>query len=123
MCASSLFVPRRYLRIETAMSTPLQTEHPHIITVPGVLGGEPVIAGSRISVAFIARLIQAGEEPADIIATYPHLSPAAVYDAISYYLDHHVEIDRLIEESTPEALAERYGLTIEESGKVLFKKS
>ena len=70
------------------MSTPIKTEHPHIVRVPGIAGGEPVIAGTRITVALIARLLQAGDEPADIIARYPHLAPAAVYAAISYYLAH-----------------------------------
>ena len=103
------------------MSKPAKTEHPHIVKVPGVLDGEPVIAGSRIGVAFIARLLQTGEEPAEIIAAYPHLAPAAVYDAISYYLDHRDVIDRLIRDSTPEALAERYGFMVGEHGKVVYQ--
>ena len=80
------------------MTTPVKTEHPHVVRVPGVLGGEPVIAGTRIGVAFIARLLQAGEEPAEIIAAYPHLSPAAVNDAvraregITLTYSHHVMI-------------------------------
>jgi uncharacterized protein (DUF433 family) len=102
------------------MTTEIRTEHPHIVRVPGVLGGEPVIKGTRIGVAFIARLLQAGEEAPDIIATYPHLAPAAVYDAISYYLDHREEIDSRIADSTLEALAERYGFSITERGRVEF---
>ena len=103
-----------------AMATPVKTEHPHVVRVPGVLGGEPVIAGTRIGVAFLARLLQAGEEPSEIIATYPHLAPAAVYDAISYYLDHQEEIDRLIADATSEALAERFGFALAERGRVVF---
>lgn len=30
------------------MATELRTEHPHIVRVPGVLAGEPVITGTRI---------------------------------------------------------------------------
>jgi len=102
------------------MSTPIRTEHPHIVRVPGLLSGEPVIAGSRIGVAFIARLLRAGEDPAEIIATFPHLSPAAVYDAISYYLDHQQEIDTGIRDASPEALAERYGFVVDDRGKVKY---
>ena len=105
------------------MRTEINTEHPHIVKVAGVLGGEPVIAGTRIGVAFIARLLQAGEEPSEIIAAYPHLAPAAVYDAISYYLDHREEIDQLIGDSTAEALAERYGFEVAERSRVVFKGS
>jgi uncharacterized protein (DUF433 family) len=105
------------------MATELQTEHPHIVRVRGVLGGEPVIAGTRIGVAFIARLLQAGEEPSEIIAAYPHLAPAAVYDAISYYLDHREETDSLIADSTLEILAERYGFHLTGRGRVEFSAS
>lgn len=105
------------------MNTELRTEHPHIVRIPGVLGGEPVIAGTRIGVAFIARLLQAGEEPSDIIATFPRLDPAAVYDAISYYLDHREEIDAVIADSTPEVLAKRYGFRVGKTGKVEFRPS
>jgi uncharacterized protein (DUF433 family) len=103
------------------MATELKTEHPHIVRVPGVLGGEPVIAGTRIGVAFIARLVQAGEEPSEIVAAYPNLAPAAVYDAMSYYLDHREEIEGIIAESTPQALAERYGLSVQENGRIVFE--
>ncbi len=102
------------------MATELRTEHPHIVKVPGVLGGEPVIAGTRIGVAFIARLLQAGEEPSEIVATYPNLQPAAVYDAVSYYLDHQTEIDALLAGSTLTELAERYGFSVQSDGKINF---
>src|SRR3990170_1740120 len=102
------------------MTAELKTEHPHVVRVPGVLGGEPVIAGTRVGVAFIARLLQAGEEPSDIVAAYPNLVPAAIYDAISYYLDHRDEIDSLIAGSTLEALAKRYGFGVQEDGKIVF---
>jgi uncharacterized protein (DUF433 family) len=55
---------------------------------------------------FIVRQLRVGDRPEDILASYPHLVPAAVYDAISYYYDHQDEIDRIIEESTPEVMAE-----------------
>jgi uncharacterized protein (DUF433 family) len=102
------------------MATELKTEHPHIVKVPGVVGGEPVIAGTRIGVAFIARLLQAGEEPSEIVATYPNLQPAAVYDAASYYLDHQAEIDALLAGSTLAQVAERYGFSVQGDGKIDF---
>jgi uncharacterized protein (DUF433 family) len=102
------------------MATELKTEHPHIVKVPGVAGGEPVIAGTRVGVAFIARLVQAGEEPSEIVAAYPSLAPAAVYDAVSYYLDHREEIDELIADSSLTTLAERYGFSVSDNGKITF---
>ncbi len=103
------------------MSALVKTEHPHIVRVPGVADGRPVIAGTRISVEFIARLLRAGVEPWEIVATYPHLSPAGVYDAVSYYLDHQAEIDQEIAESTLDALTQRMGFRIDQRGKVLFR--
>lgn len=105
------------------MATELRTEHPHVVRVSGVIGGEPVIAGTRIGVAFIGRLLQAGEDPSEVIAAYPHLSPAALYDAISYYHDHRDEIDAIINESTLEQLAERSGFSVGEDGKITFRAS
>jgi|SRR5579862_5841340 len=98
-----------------------KTDHPHVVQVPGVLGGQPVIDGHRISVAAIARFLNGGTSVDEIIATYPHLGAAAIYDAVSYYLNHKDEIDRLIAESTPEALQERYGFAVGEKGRVIFK--
>jgi uncharacterized protein (DUF433 family) len=102
------------------MATETRTEHPHIVRVEGVAGGQPVIAGTRISVAFLARLLRAGDQPADIIATYPHLEPAAVYDALSYYLDHRDEIDGYIGETAPDRMPERHGFTLDSQGRVRF---
>ena len=103
------------------MATTVRTEHPHIVSNPKVAGGEPTIAGTRISVVFIVRQLRAGDRPEDILASYPHLVPAAVYDAISYYYDHQDETDRVIEGSTPEVMAERYGFTVGEDGRLVFK--
>lgn len=105
------------------MTSETRTEHPHIVKVSGVRGGEPIIAGTRVGVAFIARLIQAGEEPSEIVAAFPHLEPAAVYDAVSYYLDHRDEIDALTANTTLERLAETYGFSIQEDGQIVFQES
>ena len=103
------------------MATTVGTEHPHIVRNPKVAGGDPTIAGTRISVVFIVRQLRAGDRPEDILVSYPHLAPAAVYDAISYYYDHQDEIDRIIEESTPEVMAERYGFTVGADGRLVFR--
>ena len=104
------------------MAAVLRTEHPHIVVSPGASGGVPTIAGTRISVAFIVGQLRAGDTPQDIVATYPHLAPAAVYDAISYYYDHQEEVDRFIEDNTLEAHAARYGFTVGDDGRVNFEK-
>lgn len=105
-----------------SMATTLRTEHPHIVRSPAVAGGMPMIAGTRISVAFIIGQLRAGDTPQDILASYPHLTPAAVYDAISFYYDHQDEIDRLIAASSLEVHARHHDFTVGDDGRLRFNR-
>jgi uncharacterized protein (DUF433 family) len=96
------------------------TEHPYVTRVPGTRGGRPIIRGTGITVALIARLYKAGDTVDEILESYPHLHPSWVHDAIGYYLDNQDEIEREIRESRMEYLAERYDLTIDQRGFVHF---
>ncbi len=102
--------------ITTAQVTIEQTEHPYIVRTPGVSGGSPIIKGTRVTVRLIAQLYKAGESVEEIIRAYPHLSAAAVYDAISYYLDHQIEIEDEIEASRLENVVKEYGLHLDKRG-------
>ena len=73
-------------------------EHPYVACVKGVCGGEPVIQGTRIAVRIIAQNWRAGLSPEEILAEYPRLTLAQVFDALSYAQDHTEEIDALIEQ-------------------------
>jgi uncharacterized protein (DUF433 family) len=90
------------------------TEHPYIVRVAGICGGRPTIKGSRISVCHIAQLYKAGDTVEEILQAHPHLQAAAVYDAISYYLDHQQEIEREIAENRLEALMKKDGLNMDD---------
>lgn len=96
------------------------TEHPYIVRLEGVCGGRPIIKGTRVSVRHIAQLYKAGDSVEEILQAHPHLSAAAVYDAISYYLDHQQEIEEEITENRLEALMARYGLEMDERGFLHF---
>jgi uncharacterized protein (DUF433 family) len=96
------------------------TAHPYIVRVKGVCGGRPVIKGSRIAVRHIAQLYKAGDSVEEILQAHPHLNPAAVYDAISYYLDHQQEIEEEIAENRLEALRVKYGVQVDERGFLHF---
>jgi uncharacterized protein (DUF433 family) len=93
-----------------------QTEHPYVVRVPGVGGGRPSIKGTRISVRHIAQLYKAGNLVEEIVQAHPQLSAAAVFDAISYYLDHQPEIEQEIAENRLEALAAKHDFTVDERG-------
>ena len=105
------------------MSAAIRTEHPYVVVDPAIHGGRPTVAGTRIGVDLLARFLRAGEGPDDILATYPHLTPAATYDALSYYFDHQREIDAMIAEDAPEEILERLGASVDDRGRVVFEPS
>lgn len=77
------------------MTTTIQ--HDYIVQDDQILGGEPVIAGTRTSVRAIVELWRQGIAPEDISHRLPHLRLAQVFDALSYYSDHQEEINGYIE--------------------------
>ena len=56
----------------------------YIATNPQVLGGKPIIKGTRISVEFILELVASGASVKDIVAAYPDLPEEAVKEAMEY---------------------------------------
>lgn len=58
---------------------------PDRITVdPRIMGGQPVITGTRITVALVLRELGRGATPAEVIDQYPHLTEADVRAAALY---------------------------------------
>jgi len=51
---------------------------------PNILGGKPIIRGTRISVQFILELLGAGMSTSEIIEEYPHLKRDDILAAASY---------------------------------------
>jgi uncharacterized protein (DUF433 family) len=51
---------------------------------PGVLGGKPVIKGTRIPVYVILELMEAGKSIQDIVDDYPELKKQDVKNALHY---------------------------------------
>src|SRR4030065_1776938 len=83
-------------------------KHLYIERKKGVCGGEPVIVGTRISVSLIVELEHLGHSVDEIVAMYPHITHAQVYDALSYYYDHKEEVDQYIKENTEKFIKEKY---------------
>jgi uncharacterized protein (DUF433 family) len=97
-----------------------RTEHPYIVHVEGICGGRAIIEGSRVSVRHIAQLYKAGDSVDEVLQAHPHLQAAAVYDALSYYLDHQAEIEQEIAENRFEAVQARAGFAVDERGVATF---
>ncbi len=82
------------------------TEHRYIIRDDSILGGEPVIQGTRVPVRAVVGLWRGGVTPEEIPVHFPYLTLAQVFDALSYYADHQGEIDLHTERNeVPDELA------------------
>lgn len=106
-----------------------RTEHPHIVRVEGMRGGEPIIEGSGISVWIIASFHKMGDTVETISRMYSHLPLASIYDALSYYYDHKDEIEKRLAENKyfhehvdEEMEKEGYAKVVTEKGVALWKK-
>jgi len=73
------------------------TGHRYIVHDPAIVGGEPIIVGTRTPVRAIVELWRMGTPPEEIPRHLPHLTLAQVFDALSYFSDHVDEINRAFE--------------------------
>ena len=80
------------------------TAHRYVVCDPEILGGEPIIIGTRTPVRRNTGAV-AGTAPEEIPSDLPGITLAQVFDALSYYSDHaaeinaHIEANRVPEES------------------------
>jgi uncharacterized protein (DUF433 family) len=73
--------------------------YPHIERKPGVVGGEPIVRGTRTTVRAIAGYYQMGKTVDEILSTLRHLTQAQVHAALAYYFDNKAEVDKLTNEN------------------------
>ena len=59
-------------------------EFKHIISNPAILGGKPVIRGSRISVQLVLEWVASGATIPQIVQKFPHLTEEGVREAVLY---------------------------------------
>ena len=61
-----------------------------ILIDPEILGGKPVIRGTRLAVEFILELLAAGNTEQEILVNYPSVSREDILACLSYasYLAH-----------------------------------
>lgn len=68
----------------------------HLEITPGVAGGKPRVAGSRITVQNVAVWHEYLGKTADEICAEHDITLADVHAALAYYFDHRQEIDAAI---------------------------
>lgn len=89
---------------EEVLARELEPLHPYIETLETPTGRRARIKNTRIEVGLIVGYLEMGETPESLAKeVMPHVSLAAIYDALSYYHDHKAEIDRERAENTVEA--------------------
>jgi uncharacterized protein (DUF433 family) len=54
---------------------------------PGILGGKPVIRGTRISVELVLRKLSEGATVEDLLDAYPHLTVEDIRAAVGFAAD------------------------------------
>ncbi len=74
----------------------------YITTNPKILGGKPIIKGTRISVEFLIELVISGASLQDILKKYPHLKEAAVKEAFQF-ASYNLRNDVVLESAAPAA--------------------
>ncbi len=57
----------------------------HVEITPGVCGGRPCVAGTRIRVLDVVIWSELGQSPDEIVASFPQLTLADVHAALAYY--------------------------------------
>lgn len=68
-------------------------EKSHIARTPGICGGKPCIAGTRIRVQDVYVWYELrGQSVDQIVAEFPQLTHADVHAALAYFWDHREEI-------------------------------
>lgn len=84
---------------DTKERSEIPTDHPHIVRVEGVCGGDPIVRGTRVRVADVVGYDRAyhGDLGA-VLKDLPSLDKEQVLDALAYYADHADEIEALMAE-------------------------
>lgn len=62
--------------------------HDRIEMNPEIMGGKPVIRGTRVPVETILRKLGAGVAPNDILADHPRLTPNDIHAAQAFAADY-----------------------------------
>lgn len=108
--------------VQISLNPEATTNHPHITQTPGVCGGRPVVRGTRIPVKALVGYYRMNYKETEILAGFPDLTAAQLYDALSYYYDRQAEIDADVEADELSELLQQFKLEVNADG-VLSPKS
>ena len=78
----------------------IATSYRYIVRRAGVRSGHAIIEGTRIGVHDVVAMIRTGCSVDSVVASFPRLSRAQVYESLAYYEDHQDELEPLIATQT-----------------------
>lgn len=81
------------------------TSYRYLTQLPGVRSGRMIIEGTRIGVHDVVSLVVNGASIDEVCRSFPGVTRAQVYECLSYYEDHRVEIDALVAQQMSEGPA------------------
>ena len=88
---------QEYIIKSILKSISVESEISSVVSDRALLGGEPVIRGTKTPVRAIVELWRIGMLPEEIPEHLPHIRLAQVFNALSYYAEHQSEINHYIE--------------------------
>ncbi|HEX3952163.1 MAG TPA: DUF433 domain-containing protein [Stellaceae bacterium] len=65
----------------------MDQNHPRIVLDPAILGGKPIIRGTRLTVEFVIGLLADSWSEAEILASYPGLVHDDILACLTYARD------------------------------------
>jgi uncharacterized protein (DUF433 family) len=78
----------------------IATSYRYIVRRAGVRSGNAIVEGTRIGVHDVAAMVRTGCTVDAVVASFPRLTRAQVYECLAYYEDHREELEPLIAAQT-----------------------
>jgi len=74
----------------------IATSYRYVVQTPGVRSGHPIVEGTRIGVHDVVAMIKTGASVDEVVASFPRLTRAQVYECLAYYEDHKDQLESLV---------------------------
>ena len=78
----------------------IATSYRYIVQRSGVRSGHPIVEGTRIGVHDVVAMVKTGASVDEVVASFPRLTRAQVYECLAYFEDHLDEIEPLVTAQT-----------------------
>jgi uncharacterized protein (DUF433 family) len=74
----------------------IATSYRYIVRRAGVRSGHAIVESTRIGVHDVVAMTKTGASVDEVVASFPRLTRAQVYECLAFYEDHRGELDALI---------------------------